>query len=148
MIHFGCLNAVFLLIILSACAPNEPIWVIPGDLGTTHQWVGALPAAGSAKIARIRIRVTGMVPPSPSSGSREIGLTLTCTGPAATQVRWHAEPVEPDTTPNRSSDVACGEQTAVFVTYEHTDRQIVLDLPAGVSGGVAYTLTATVGMPY
>jgi hypothetical protein len=147
MRRFICLTIGCLLILLSACAPNEPIWIIPGALGTTQQRTGKLPDAGSSKTARIRIRVTGMVPPSPNSGSREIYFTLTCTGPAAAQLRWHDEPVEPDM-PNRSSDFACGEDTTIHFTYEHTDRQVVLELPVGVSGGVDYTLTAAVHAPY
>jgi hypothetical protein len=143
--HFSCLKLICLLILPSACA-TEPIWIIPGNLGTTHQWAGALPDVGGARIARLRIRVTGMGPPSPSSGSRALDLTLTCIGPAATQVRWHEGLVEPDM-PNHSSDFTCGEHMTLYITDENTDRLVVLEFPAESSGEVNYTLTATVPAP-
>ncbi len=144
--RFICLTIVYLSILLSACASTEPTWIIPGDLGTRHQWAGKLSDAGDAKIASIRIHVTGLGPPSPSSAARDLYLTLTCTGTAASQLRWHVEPTQPDA-PDGSSNVACGEATSIFADYE-SDRRVILELAAGVSGEVEYTLTAYVHLPY
>lgn len=148
-IHLGIVS---LLMALAACATDASIWIIPGDdYGTAYQQAGKLSDAGDARLARIRIRVTGMRPTSPNSGERGLFLTLTCTGPAAAQVRWHDERVNPPADPNfydRSRDFACGEDMTIPFSSEYPDRLVVLELPAGSSGEVNYTLTAKVHMSY
>jgi len=113
----------------------------------SHQWTGRLSGTGDTQIASIRIHVPGLGPPSPSSGSRNLYLTLTCTGTAASQLRWHVEPTLPGAS-DRSSDVTCGEATSIFVTYNIPDRRVILELAAGASGEVEYVLTVGVNIPY
>ncbi len=129
-------------------SPDDQIWIIPGDLGTTHHLTGTLEVNVEGTATRIFMQVSRLRPGSPSSGSRSIAMKVNCTQPAGITVQWHFETLGSDSIRSRSEDYVCGDSTSTTFSYDYNYRWLVFDTALGAVEDITYSLTATVHSPY
>lgn len=128
--------------------PNDQIWMIPGDLGTTHHFTGTVKVNAADTAVRIFMQVTGMSPGSPNASSRSILLKTSCTQPAGLAVQWHFEKVGSDSILGRSEDYRCGDATSIHFSYDDYSRWLLFETALGGGEEITYSFTATVHSPY
>jgi len=122
--------------------PTGPsITEIEGSLGVTYDFHWQLSAVGDAPVEqRHTFRVTGMIPPSPSSTSRTVNLRMTCAGSGAESFRWGTGTHRPT--------LKCGDSQEIWVTVESDTFMIEAVAHPGVPMEMTYFLQISVHMPY
>lgn len=124
-------------------APIPGITELDGaGLGVTYNFHWQLSAAGDAPVEQQHtFRVTGLVPPSPSSSSRSLFLLMTCEGSGFDSFRWGMASQGGPT-------LGCGDNQSGFVSVGAEVFTIVAVALPGAPVELTYSLQIHLGNPY
>ena len=123
--------------------PADPnVTEIEGGLGAIYEFHWQLAAAGDVTVEQQHaFRVTGMIPPSPSSSSRSLYLVMTCEGSGSESFRWGP-------TSLGAPGLECGGSQTIYVTVESDTFMVAVITLAGAPVELTYSLQINVGNPY